>query len=128
MNHNAHGKHRDPAPVVRDCGRLCEDLERRFRTDPGVLVRRICDEALSLLADLTLAVKGRDVDRHLEDADDRLIKLRAWIGLAGSTELLTQSGLLALLELCDAIGRQIGGWQRQRDQVDGRAAGPEARS
>ena len=103
---------RHPAPLFTDAFTLCEWLLERLGRDASILARHICDAALALLRSLTLALKGREREYHVDLADDQLVALRLYVQLAGTVELLTEAQSLHALGLLDGIGRQIGGWQR----------------
>lgn len=100
------------APLYVDTFALCEWLLGHFGNDSRVLPKALCDCALALLEALTLALKGRRRDEHLEVADERLIWLRSQLRLAQALGYLDQRQLLHALERADGIGRQLGGWLR----------------
>lgn len=100
------------APLFTDAFALCEWLLGRLGNDPCVLARRTCQAALALLESVTLALKGRDRDARIEDADEALITLRVLIRLCSATGLVTQEQMLFALSAAEPIGRQLGGWRR----------------
>jgi len=101
------------APLFGDAFALCEWLLGRLGDHDKVLARTICRIALGLLADLTLALKGRGREARVEDADEQLITLRVQLRMARATGLLDEQQMLYALEAVDNIGRQLGGWRRR---------------
>lgn len=101
------------APLFGDAFALCEWLLGRLGDNDKVLARTICRIALGLLADLTLALKGRGREARVEDADEQLITLRVQLRMARATGLLDEQQMLYALETVDNIGRQLGGWRRR---------------
>lgn len=105
------------APLFTDAFSLCEWLLRQLDRDSSVLARALCDSGLHLLAAVVLALKGRQREEQLAEADECLLILRMQLRLAGAIGLLGESQLLFALECADRIGRQIGGWQRSLDSA-----------
>ena len=70
-------------------------------------------DSLALLDHVVLALKGRDRDLHLEEADDVLVVLRVRLRLAEKVGLIQDQQLVFLTGELDSIGRQVGGWQRR---------------
>jgi hypothetical protein len=103
---------RPPAPLYVDTFALCEWLIGRFGEDPRTLAKTICRCGLTLLEAVTLALKGRRRDEHLEIADEQLLALRTQLRLAAAAGYLTDSQVLHALDRADVIGRQLGGWLR----------------
>ncbi len=101
------------APLFGDAFALCQWLLGRLGDHDKVLAQTICRVALGLLADVTLALKGRGRDARVEDADEQLIILRVQLRMAGATDLLDEQQMLYALEAVDSIGRQLGGWRRR---------------
>jgi hypothetical protein len=101
---------RGPAPLYVDTFDLCLWLIKQFGSNTEILPHRICCCSLDLLQAVTLALKGRRRDEHLEIADEQLITLRAQIRLANACDYLKDPQMLYVLERVDAIGRQLGGW------------------
>lgn len=101
------------APLYVDSFALCEWLLGHFGDDKRVLPRALCQCALRLFEAITLALKGRRREEHVEIADEQLIRLRAQLRLAQAMSYLTQAQMLYALERADAIGRQLGGWLRK---------------
>ena len=108
---------RNRAPVYVDTLALCQWLLQHFGDDRRALPRTLCDCALALLEAVTLALKGRRREEHLDLADERLICLRTHLRLAESLGYLDQRQMLHALERADAIGRQLGGWLRSMGPV-----------
>jgi hypothetical protein len=105
------------APIFTDAYALCQWLLEHLDQSPGVMAHRICRTALAVLETLTLALKGRQRDLRLEEADEQLISLRLLLRLANSTDLITDAQLLHALDYTDRIGRQLGGWQRALEKA-----------
>lgn len=101
---------RPPAPLYVDTAALCEWLLGRFGEDSRALPQALCRSGLGLLEAVTLALKGRRRDEHLELADERLLVLRSLLRLAASTGHLNDAQLMFGLERADGLGRQLGGW------------------
>lgn len=105
-----------PAPLYVDTFELCRWLTERFGTSSEVLPQRICRSGLDLLQAVTLALKGRRRDEHMEIADERLIALRTQLRLAGACGYLQDAQMLFALERADLVGRQLGGWMRSQHE------------
>ena len=101
----------DPAPLFVDTMRLATWVLRRFG-GPAPLVRRIAEDSLALLDQVTLALRGSRRDERIAAADDRLHLLRIHLRLARELGLLDEAQLIYSLGECDGIGRQLGGWRR----------------
>jgi hypothetical protein len=100
------------APLFTETFSLCQWLLEQLDSQPSVLARVICENALKLLEAVTLALKGRLREERLEEADECLFTLRLQLRLADSISLLSEEQTLFALECADRIGRQLGGWQR----------------
>ncbi|MEM7204998.1 MAG: hypothetical protein AAF628_32385 [Planctomycetota bacterium] len=100
------------APVFRDTFALCTWLLDRLEDDDRPLARSLCDNGLRLLDAISLAVRHREVDERLAEADDRLVMLRVHLRLAEARALLASSQAFFALGEADRIGRQLGGWLR----------------
>jgi hypothetical protein len=105
-----------PAPLYVDTFELCRWLMERFRTSSEALPRHICQSGLGLLQAVTLALKGRRREEHMEMADERLIALRTQLRLAAACGYLEEAQMLFALERADRIGRQLGGWMKSQEQ------------
>jgi len=100
------------APIFTDTYTLCEWLLKHLNGQTDSLARHLCDNALSLLEQITLAIRNHDREERLDLADERLIMLRMQLRLAVDVDLLSERRGLHALGLADSIGRQLGGWQR----------------
>jgi hypothetical protein len=100
------------APIFTDTFVLCQWLLARLDEQPGVLARRICDNALRLLEAVTLALKKRGLEQALLETDNRLLILRLQLRLAGAIALLNDTQTLYALRCADTIGNQLGGWRK----------------
>jgi len=78
------------APLYVDSFALCEWLLGHFGDDPRCLPTALCQSALALFSSVTLALKGRRRDEHLEEADEHLIRLRAQLRLAHAVNVLVE--------------------------------------
>ena len=105
------------APLYVDSFALCEWLLGHFGDDPRCLPTALCQSALALFSSVTLALKGRRRDEHLEEADEHLIRLRAQLRLAHAVNVLSETQMLYALERAEVIGRQLGGWLRSLEPV-----------
>lgn len=103
------------APLFADALSLAGWLTGRLGDDPRELSRAICRSAQALLEQLTLALKGRDRQRRLAEADVLVIRLQTQLRLAVVAGYLTEEQMLHALERLDQIGRQLGGWRRKLD-------------
>jgi hypothetical protein len=113
------------APLFVDAYDLALDLCRLLgspSTDGehrccGELGKRVSATALDLLERITLTLKGYDQEDNAEQADERLAVLRVHLRLAMDLGLIERQRHLALIELLDAIGRQLGGWLKRLREV-----------
>ncbi len=96
------------APLFTDAFSLCEWLLQQLDRESSVLARALCDSGLQLLAAVVLALKGRQREERLAEADECLLRLRMQLRLAGAIGLLGESQLLFALECADRIGRRTG--------------------
>ena len=107
------------APLFVDALALCQWLMERFPSAAHPLERRLIALALDLFETLTLALKGRERELRLGEADETLIRLRALLRLAADSGRLPPARYEQVLERVDRIGRQLGAWQRSRGPVGG---------
>lgn len=114
----AAGPQPQPAPVLVDTLQFAAWLEGRFGADPRELARSLCRRVLTLLDAVVLALKDRDRDGRLAEADETLICLRLQLRLAATCGLLSDAQATHALGFADRIGRQLGGWIRQRSGVE----------
>jgi hypothetical protein len=98
---------------------LCAWLLKKGRAQPhDVLAQALSQEALQLLDAVTLALKNIDREEALRKIDLILIRLRLRLRLAMETELLDDRQGQYALQQTDAIGRQLGGWQKSRSAAE----------
>ncbi len=101
------------APIFTAAWDLTVWLLRSVDDDAhSVLCRELARETLGLLDQVMLAVKNMDRELALQDADLSLIRLRLRLRLAAELGMLSDAQSRHGLSLADAIGRQLGGWQR----------------
>ena len=105
------------APLFVDGMALARWLLGRFGGSPGQLEQQIVSVSLDLLQAITLALKDRRRDEQIELADEMLIRLRVLLRLAMDCGRLTPEQYGHVLGRVDAIGRQLGGWQRSLGPV-----------
>lgn len=107
----------EPAPLLVDTMQFATWLDGRFGADSRVLARSLCQRVLTLLDAVVLALKDRDRDERLAAADEALVCLRVQLRLAATCGLLSAAQTTHALGFADRIGRQLGGWIRQRSEV-----------
>ncbi len=100
------------APLYIDTYDLTAWLLGHFNECTDILSRDTCKFSLDLLDVVVLALKNRERWERLEQADRILLRLRQRIRLIQTQGMLDDHQALHALEICDRIGRQIGGWQR----------------
>ena len=105
------------APLFVDALAIAQWLVGHFDGAAGVLGPRIVAAALDLLQAVTLALKDRRREEQIELADEHLIRLRVLLRLASECGNLTAEQHGHVLARVDAIGRQLGGWQRSLGPV-----------
>jgi hypothetical protein len=105
------------APLFVDGLALADWLLDKLDGAQGHLARNLCDTALELLQVITLALKDRRKDEHVEIADELLVRLRALLRLAVERRSLTPAQYGHVLERIDSIGRQLGAWRRKLGPV-----------
>jgi len=101
-----------PAPLFVHSFDLAAWVLGRFAVQHDALSAELCTKSMALLDLITLALYDRERDLRLADADELLIGLRLRLRLAEQTGQLDARQLTHALGLTDAVGRQIGGWQR----------------
>ncbi len=108
------------APILGDALALAAGVLELF--DGGgahdALRRHLATTVLAMADAVTLAVRGYDRDEALMEADARLQLLRGQIWLASTLDLVGEDDAAALDDQCDLVGRQLGGWLKQRTRVD----------
>lgn len=101
------------APLFVDALAIAKWLVEHFdRSATGSLGTHVVTVALDLLQAVTLALKDRRREEQIELADEQLIRLRVLLRLATDCGRLTAEQYGHVLVRVDAIGRQLGGWQR----------------
>jgi hypothetical protein len=105
------------APLFVDAMALCEWLDGHFGTSERLAERRMLGHALDLLETLTLALKDRQRERRIEEADELLIRLRAGLRLAVECGRFDPDRYHYVLGQVDGIGRQLGAWRRSLGPV-----------
>ena len=100
------------APLYVDAYDLANWLLGHLNECTDTLSRDICRYSLDLLDAVVLALKGWERWERLEQAERHLLRLRQRIRLAETQGMFDDRQALHALEICDRIGRQIGGWQR----------------
>ena len=103
------------APLYVDTYDLASWLLGHFNAGTDTLSRETCRFSLDLLDVVVLALKNYERWEQLEQADQILLRLRQRIRLIQTQGMLDDHQTLHALEICDRIGRQIGGWQRSLD-------------
>ena len=101
-----------PAPLFVDSFNLAQWLHERFHGHAEPLAAETARCGQHLLEALTLALKQRRRDWHMDQADELLIRLRVQLRMAEALGLLDEEQLYFALDRADAIGRQLGGWLR----------------
>jgi len=99
--------------VVRSydlCAELYEHVNRFPRAQRTLLGRVILDEALRMLAALTVANRLADKREALAEASGHLDALRIVLRLAKRPGFLPNPGDEALSHSVDEVGRMLGGW------------------
>jgi hypothetical protein len=112
------------APLFVDAYDLAVDLCRRLQQPGGselpcqvVLSQRVVTAAMDLVDRVTLALKGYERDRCVAEADECLALLRVYLRMTMDLGLIERQQHLAFIEQLDAIGRQLGGWQKSLREV-----------
>ncbi|MGH7477757.1 MAG: four helix bundle protein [Longimicrobiales bacterium] len=105
----------DPgAPIIVSTYDLCAELYvhvNRFpRAQRTLLGRMILDEALRMLAALTVANRLADRRGSLAEASGHLDALRIALRLAKRLAFLPNRGYVGLSGSIDEVGRMLGGW------------------
>lgn len=100
------------APLFVDALALNQWLMDRFDATARPLEQRVIGLAIDLLECLTLALKDRDRDLRIEQADELLIRLRVLLRLAADSGRLRADQYGYVLGCIDNIGRQLGAWRR----------------
>ncbi len=107
-----------PAPLYVDTYDLANWLLGHLNERADPLSRDSCRICLGLLDAVVLALKHRERWERLEQADEALLRLRQRIRLIQEQRVFDERQALHALELCNRIGRQIGGWQRSLESAE----------
>lgn len=105
------------APLFVDALGLAKWLVGHFDRSPCALGPHVVSVALDLLQAVTLALKDRRREEQIDSADESLIRLRVLLRLATDCGYLTADQYGHVLARVEAIGRQLGGWQRSLGPV-----------
>jgi len=101
-------------PVVQRSYDLCagiyEHVNRFPRAQRGLLGRVVIDDALRLLALLTVANRLRERAGSLAEASGRLDAVRIALRLSHQLGFLSHGGYEQLTLVADEVGRMLGGW------------------
>jgi hypothetical protein len=103
------------APLFVQTNEIARWLLANLPTE-GPLEQRIHDDALALLDHIVLALKQFERERNLDEADARTALLRIHLRLACELGKIERRQLVFLTGELDAVGRQIGGWQKRLAQ------------
>lgn len=93
---------------------ILERIEAWPHERGGTLRQPLSETACQLLTAVSLAMTfpRKRVD-HLRSADETVVRLRMLLRLAGDLALLSPGGLRHAQGKLLAIGRMLGGWQKQ---------------
>ena len=101
-------------PVVQRsydlCAAIYEHVNRFPRAQRGLIGRVVIDDALRLLALLTVANRLRERTAPLTEASDRLDAVRIALRLSHQLGFLSHGGYEQLTFRADEVGRMLGGW------------------
>lgn len=101
-------------PVVQRsydlCAAIYEHVNRFPRAQRGLLGRVVIDDALRLLALLTVANRLRERSGSLVEASGRLDAVRIALRLSHQLGFLSHGGYEQLSLRADEVGRMLGGW------------------
>ena len=113
----------DAAPLFVLWERLAGEVLTRTQGMPKAqrftFAQRIDNLALDILEALAGAhySKGAAKRRRLEEADERLLRLRVLVRLAYTQRLLDHGAYEQLARGFDEAGRMLGGWRRQQAEA-----------
>jgi len=112
------------APLYVETHDLCRWLvERQADRPSSLLLHRLCQEALELLAAIAAALTfpaPRPIALH--QADERVVRLRVFVRLAVDSGDLRPNAARYLAAILDRVGRMLGGWSRHLDRSRPRPA------
>lgn len=109
-----------PAPIYVDACALCEWLLSRCNSDPSALATALCQQSLRLATVINLALRGRQREARIEQAQEHLLALRLYLQMAERIGFFTEAQVLHALEIADRVSRQLGGWARSLPRGEGR--------
>lgn len=92
------------------CAGIYEHVNRFPRAQRGLLGRVVIDDALRLLALLTVANRLRERAEPLAEASGRLDAIRVTLRLSHHLGFLSSGGYERLTHTADEVGRMLGGW------------------
>ncbi len=103
-------------PVVQRsydlCAAIYEHVNRFPRAQRGLLGRVVIDDALRMLALLTVANRLRERAGSLAEASGRLDAVRIALRLSHQLGFLSHGGYELLSLRADEVGRMLGGWMK----------------
>ena len=103
-------------PVVQRsydlCAAIYEHVNRFPRAQRGLLGRVVIDDALRMLALLTVANRLRERGGSLAEASGRLDAVRIALRLSHQLGFLSHGGYELLSLRADEVGRMLGGWMK----------------
>ncbi len=92
-------------------------MERTQQWPHGNLARLVTLSASELVISVSLALTfPANRGRHLEEADEGIVRLRTQLRLAHALGLLSRRGLRFSAGRLGVIGRMIGGWRKRLDK------------
>lgn len=102
-----------------DLARTLHERMGELAAEPSGLVEAMLGECRSLLGEigLALALPGRRAGA-LEAADACCVRLRLWLRLADDLHIVSPEFRRHAIEAVDAIGRMLGGWQKELARAD----------
>ncbi|MEM6454191.1 MAG: hypothetical protein AAF772_03775 [Acidobacteriota bacterium] len=103
-----------PAPVFTQSYDLYAWLLDRLADAPSARTAPALEHAQHLLDAVTLALRGSAIDRRLDEAQQAIVLLGVHLRVLNDAEVLCDRQALHAHGLLRSIGRQVGGWQRQR--------------
>jgi hypothetical protein len=92
------------------CAAIYEHVNRFPRAQRGLLGRVVIDDALRMLALLTVANRLRERSGSLAEASGRLDAVRIALRLSHQLGFLSHGGYELLSLRADEVGRMLGGW------------------
>jgi len=115
-------------PVVQRsydlCAAIYEHVNRFPRAQRGLIGRVVIDDALRMLALLTVANRLRERAGSLAEASGRLDAVRIALRLSHQLGFLSHGGYELLSLRADEVGRMLGGWMKHVATKGGAEAVP----